>query len=224
MRNKTVRFETKAAGDAGTFEALVSVFGNVDHQGDRILKGAYANTLERWRSSGDPVPIVFNHNWSDPMSHIGFADANDVSETDRGLVVKGQLDIDENPVARQVHKLLKRRSLREFSIGYTVPAGGEKRASDGANEISELDLIEAGPTLKGANPATELAGVKSALTAADSEEDELWRRSAMARLEMYLPTKTTGTELLAADLAEKHRDVELIASINRLAGVKGWGS
>jgi hypothetical protein len=90
------------------------------------------------------------------------ADPNHVVQTTTGLHVRGTLDVADNRVAKQVHKLLKRRSLREFSFGYTVPPGGERRRH-GANELTAIDLIEVGPTLKGANPATELHAVKSAM-------------------------------------------------------------
>lgn len=155
--------EFKADGDTGTFEATVAVFGNVDSGGDRILPGAFAKSLEKWRATGDPIPIILSHQHNDPMAHIGVADPHDVTETTKGLFVKGQLDIADNEVARQVHKLMMRRSLKEFSFGYTVPKGGEKRAKDGANDVSLINLIEAGPTLKGMNPETELHAVKSAL-------------------------------------------------------------
>lgn len=155
--------ETKADGETGTFEALVSAFGNVDSVGDRILPGAYTKTLERWRESGDPIPIILSHQWDNPMSHIGVADPKDVKQTPRGLMVKGKLDIADNDVAKQVYRLMKRRSLKEFSIGYRVPAGGEQAAKDGANDISEIDLVECGPTLKGANSEAQLQAVKSAI-------------------------------------------------------------
>jgi len=57
------------------------------------------------------------------------------------------------------------RLLKEFSFGYTVPAGGEKKADDGAYDLTEVNLIEVGPTLKGINPDTELLSLKSAVSA-----------------------------------------------------------
>lgn len=163
IAHKNLPVSFKADGDSGQFTALVSVFNNIDSVGDRMKPGAFKGTLERWRESGDPIPVVFNHDWGSPDAHIGVADPRAVYESEEGLVVQGQLDIADNPVARQVYKLLKRRSLKEFSFGYKVPQGGEKRAKDGANDILEVDLIEVGPTLKGANPATELQAVKSAV-------------------------------------------------------------
>lgn len=155
--------ETKAEGDSGEFTAIVSTFGNVDKVGDRIVHGAYTKTLQKWQESGDPIPIILAHQWNDPWAHIGYADPQNVSQVEKGLQVTGRLDIGENPVAKQVYNLMKGRRLKEFSIGYDVPTGGEKRAKDGANEITEINLAECGPCLIGIDPKTELQSVKSAL-------------------------------------------------------------
>jgi uncharacterized protein len=170
--------DTKADEGAGTFEALVAVFSNTDSGGDRIVPGAFTKTLAEWRRSRDPIPVILSHRWDDPHAHIGVADPWDVRESSKGLLVKGRLDVDDNDVARQTYKLLKRRSLREFSFGYTVPADGSRRASDGANELHEIDLIEVGPTLKGMNPSTELHAVKSALalTPGQTHDDDIRRQ------------------------------------------------
>jgi HK97 family phage prohead protease len=160
-RHKTFQaLSTKADGGTGVFTALVAVFGNVDKGGDRIVPGAFTKTLAKWRASRDPIPVIWSHDWKSPDAHIGVADPNDVVENDRGLLVRGRLDIDDNELARRVHKLMRRRSLKEFSFGYSVPPGGERRGKDGANELIEIDLVEVGPTLKGMNPATELHAVK----------------------------------------------------------------
>jgi uncharacterized protein len=163
MNHKSAPFEIKASNDeAGTFEALVSVFNNVDRVNDRVVKGAFANSLERWRQTGDPIPIILSHRWDDVHSHIGVADPKNVTETDEGMWVKGQLDLD-NPVAMQTYRLMKRRSLKAFSFGYEVL--DEKRTRDGVNELVEIDLHEVGPTLVGANPDAQLQAVKSAIQA-----------------------------------------------------------
>jgi len=181
MLHKTSPFEFKSLDDAGTFEATVAVFNNVDKGGDRILPGAFIKTLTAWKASGDPIPVIFNHDWGTPDAHIGVVD--DAMETDKGLYVKGRLDVADNPVAKQVHRLMQRRSLKEFSFGYSVPKGGEKRAKDGANELSQIDLAEVGPTLKGMNPATELHSVKSALGVEEEPRDAEELREAANRAE-----------------------------------------
>jgi HK97 family phage prohead protease len=202
--------ETKADGDSGIFEALVSVFNNVDSDGDRILPGAYTKTLERWRESGDPIPIILSHQWTNPFAHIGVAYPKDVKQTPRGLMVKGRLDIKDNDVARQVYRLMQRRSLKEFSIGYKVPAGGEHRAEDGANDITEIDLVEAGPTLKGANGATELHAVKSALEATDEPASEVTLRKASDHADRDL-TPLPPTDAAAVKARTEQAEQALLA-------------
>lgn len=150
-----------APDDEGTFEALVAVFNNIDSYGDVILKGAFADTLKEWGDSGYPVPVVWSHDKDDPFSHIGTV--TEAKETDTGLVVKAQLDL-ENPKAAQVHRLLKGGRVKEFSFAFSYDledVSPAKRDGVEVRELKRLKLYEVGPTLVGANPATELVGVKS---------------------------------------------------------------
>ncbi|MFF0942698.1 HK97 family phage prohead protease [Kocuria sp. CPCC 205300] len=165
METKNLAVNIKAvdeneAGTEGTFEAIVSAFGNIDSYGDVMAKGAFADSLKSWEDSGDPIPVVWSHAKDDPFSHIGTV--VEAKETDDGLWVKAQLDL-ENPTAVQVHKLLKGRRVRQFSFAYSVRDSGPIEV-DGikATELRSVDLYEVGPTLVGANPATQLLGVKSA--------------------------------------------------------------
>ena len=181
--HKILNAELKAVtdGNPGEFKALVSVFNNVDSVGDRVVPGAFSKSLERWKASGDPIPVVLAHQWDDIWAHIGTADPSDVKETPAGLVVNGKLDIDDNPVAAQVHKLMTRRSLKSFSFGYTVQK--EARAKDGANELKEIDIIEVGPCLKGANPRAELLGVKSLV---ENNEGDISKETLTKLLDVVL--------------------------------------
>ena len=155
-------------GKTGAFEAIVSVFGNVDFQGDRVMPGAFTKSIQKWKDSGDPIPIIWSHDWGNPDAIIGSASPDDLEEVTAGqkagekggLLVRGQIDV-EKPFAAQVYDLMKRRIVKEFSFAYDVVK--EKQGEDKANELHVLDLIEAGPTLKGANDQTELLGVKAGL-------------------------------------------------------------
>jgi HK97 family phage prohead protease len=183
MKHKTFDLvEVKADGEAGEFSALASVFGNVDLGGDRMMPGSFTKTLENWRQSGKPLPVVWSHDWDDPMKYIGKADPRAVMETDEGLLVQGKFDIgDGNPVADQVYKLAKDGVVTGWSFGYTVPDGGQKRAKDGVNEVREVDLIEVGPTLKGMNPEAQTQAVKALAAADEAESIDLSHPEAMAK-------------------------------------------
>lgn len=159
--NTRVRLTKDAEGKpTGEVTAVVSVFGNVDVVGDRVVKGAFAKTLEDYKASGDPIPMIWSHDWSNPMSHIGSWDSSKAVETDEGLELTGKVDINSgNPIADQAYKLMDRRLVKEFSFAYDVQ--DEAKADDGANELKALTLIEAGPTLKGANSETRLVAAKA---------------------------------------------------------------
>lgn len=156
----------------GVFGAFVSVFGNVDFQNERGIPGMFAASLDRWKSSGDPIPVIFSHQWDDLPSHLGIVtEAEEVPPGDSrlpleirslgGLWTKFRLDVDDQMTyAPRVAQLLERRSLKEFSFAYAVD---EFRIADGVTELVAVDLFEVGPTLKGANPLTQLLsrGAKS---------------------------------------------------------------
>lgn len=164
MQTKNFDASIKAVGgsgglSAGQFTALVAVFGNVDHGGDVIVPGAFKDSLAQWEASGAPIPVIWSHQWADPMSHIGHVLAAD--ETDDGLLITAQLDLD-NPTGAQVFKLLDQKRVKEFSFGYDVREAGPVTVNgQDAFELRQLDLIEAGPTLRGMNPDTQLLGTKS---------------------------------------------------------------
>ena len=177
IKRITAPARVKAAGDnaeAGTFVAIVSVFGNVDTYGDVVASGAFTETLAEWAASGDPIPVVWSHEWNDPDSHIGVV--LDAIETDEGLQITGQLDLDE-PKSSKVFRLLKERRVTQFSFAYEVREGAwAERDGREVYELRRLGLIEVGPTLVGVNSATRLLDAKSESDGAASKID----RAALA--------------------------------------------
>ncbi|MGC4891078.1 HK97 family phage prohead protease [Micromonospora sp. DT227] len=179
MKTKAFAAHIKAAGEQdglepGQFEAIVSVFGNVDHGGDVVMPGAFSRSLAAWKASGDPIPVIWSHQIGDPDSHIGYLlDAVELLAGDErlpeklrghgGLWVRGQLDMDE-PRAGKVHRLLKGRRVKQFSFSYdVVDAAWGERDGEKVLELRDLDLFEVGPTLLGMNAATDLVAAKSGL-------------------------------------------------------------
>ncbi|MFC5144286.1 HK97 family phage prohead protease [Streptomyces aureoversilis] len=164
MLTKDAPARVKAAGEgdglgAGEFTAIVSVFGNEDSVGDVVMPGAFADDLARWKASGDPIPVIWSHDWSDPFSHIGHV--TDARESAGGLLVTGQLDLD-NPKAQQVFRLLKGRRVTQFSFAYDIEDGGwGERDGREVYELRKLKIHEVGPTLVGANQETELISAKA---------------------------------------------------------------
>lgn len=218
----TIRRETKSfpvAGvkavdlEAGTFEAIVAVFGNTDLHGDRIAATAFDANLDEWKASGDPIPVIFSHQWHDLSAYLGHADPDDVRalapgdpelpEAIRdlgGLYLKGQVDTDE-PEGRKALKLLKSRTIREFSFAYDVI--DEAKDAEGINELKQLNLIEAGPTLKGANPLTQLIGAKAGKALAEAIAAGKDLDASIEAVTKTLRERGSAVAQLAGDAAPK---------------------
>lgn len=205
MKTKSFAAQVKSVGtegdeDSGEFEALVSVFNNVDLYGEVVMPGAFAKTLKAWETRGDPIPVIWSHQWADPFSHVGVV--RSATETDKGLLIKGFISPEEraeNPTANQVYKLLKSRRVTQFSFGFDVEEAGpaERKSIDGTKsrdvyELRELKLHEVGPCLLGVNPDTELHTVKSSGKSALEELLDL-SREILANQHLAATTATQTT-------------------------------
>lgn len=156
--SRAAQFKALPASEGeGVVEALVSVFNVIDEIGDKVLPGAFTDSLAAWEVKGDPIPFIWSHKWGDPDAHIGVI--TEAKETPEGLWVKAKLDIDR-PFAAQVFHLLKERRVTQFSFGYEAKEYAwvtDLESQYGQiRELRKLDIFEAGPTLLGMNPETEL--------------------------------------------------------------------
>lgn len=137
----------------GIITALVATW-DVDSDGDQIERGAFAKSLKAWDDRAENIPFIWSHQHNDPFAHIG--EVTSAEETDEGLLIKAQVDMDE-PLARKVYKLVKGGRVRQYSFGYAVKSA----APDGeVNRLTELDVFEVGPTLVGVNQQTRTVGTK----------------------------------------------------------------
>lgn len=171
MKLKSFDAHVKADGDSGEFEAIVSVFNNVDSVGDVVMPGAFADTLKSWADSGSKIPVIWSHQWADPEAHIGeVSEAKELLPGDPllpdhlkalgGLYVKGAFDDDAK--AQKVRRLLKGGRVRNFSFAYDIKDGAAaERGGRPVYELRKLDLLEVGPTLIGANRETDLVAAKA---------------------------------------------------------------
>lgn len=165
MRVKACNLRVKAAGeqdgtDDGVFEAIVATY-DLDSYGDKIVPGAFADTLAEWKAKGDPIPVIWSHMSHDPDMHLGSVE--EAEEREEGLWVKARLDL-EHSKAAQVYRLLKGRRVTQFSFAYDVEEGAwiEQKDERPFYELRKLKLYEVGPCLIGVNQETELLSVKSA--------------------------------------------------------------
>ncbi|MBT1177587.1 HK97 family phage prohead protease [Bifidobacterium callimiconis] len=154
----------KNAPDAlaeGEFVAYASTWTRTpDSYGDVVAKGAFSQSLKAWEKSGDPIPLLYDHNDSDPDYNIGYVKS--AIEDDHGLRIVGSLDIEDNDKARQVYRLLKARRIRQMSFAYSVEEQAPVKAKDGAtaNELRRVNLYEVSVVPMGANQDTSIENVK----------------------------------------------------------------
>lgn len=210
MLHKTFTAKAEATANAGEFTALVSAFGNEDSQGDVIQKGAFSKSLGEWAAKGRPIPVVWAHQFHDPENFLGQYTA--AKETDAGLELTGQMDM-SHPKAARVHDLMQKGLIVEFSISgmvrdfEVIEKDGDQGGWFPGMTIKDIDLWEAGPCFKGANPATELLSIKSldVLARADlptlrKAHDRLGSMIAAAEQEA-LPAEPTEPAAPAAEKA-----------------------
>ncbi|EYT84002.1 primosomal replication protein N [Streptomyces sp. Tu 6176] len=211
-RTKEAAARIKAVGPAdglaeGEFIAIVSVFGNEDSVGDVVEYGAFGQVLAEWKASGDPIPVVWSHRWTDPFSHIGITVESE--EIPEGLKVRGRIeDLDTNPTARHVHGLLKGRRITQFSFAYDVGEGGWVETDDlaahpygGYYQIKRISkLYEVGPCLVGANQETALLAAKAGDIARSVKEG---RVLAGAHYDRLVSAHAAIGEVLAAAEPQK---------------------
>ena len=201
--HKSVPFRVKAAGPAdgmedGQFEGYASIFGNVDSYGDIVQPGAFAKSLEEWREKGDPIPLLWGHDFHDPFSNIGSIDH--AEEDEKGLRVRGTFDL-ENPKAVQVYRLAKGRRTTGMSFAYDVR---ESETKDDGTHLLDLHIYEASIVPIGANP---LAGVESVKAAVDGIAEQVKAGRALS-------AKTEGELRAAIDsLGDVSRAIQNVLSV-----------
>jgi HK97 family phage prohead protease len=199
MEHLTVK-AVATATDLGWFTAIAAVFGNVDRDGDRIIKGAFAASIDAWQRTGRTVPLHWNHS-PDPDDIVGHVVPGSMVETDRGLVVEGQLDLEGSERARKAWRAMKTGSIG-LSFGYLTQK--HRKAADGANELLAIDLFEISLTPGPSNPSTAVLSMKSA--------DNLARVREEAAQWMYDLLTATGPAEKAVQLERKRTAPIQVAS------------
>jgi HK97 family phage prohead protease/HK97 family phage major capsid protein len=169
----------------GEFEGFASTFGNVDHQGDRVMPGAFTKSIAK----GRVVPLLWMHRSDDPRSFVG--EVVEATEVPEGLKIRGRFDVD-NEHGAAAYRQVKSRRIDALSIGYAINVA--TKGSDGANELRDLDLIEVSVVTRGANVRALITAAKSA-----DQRETLRERVARAQLQakehpmsFYNPTDPTN--------------------------------
>lgn len=142
------RLEIKAAlavTDAGEITGNAWPFDEPDAVGDIIRKGAINVAVT-------DMPMLYGHN---PNDLIGTW--NETKQTDAGMIVKGQLHMDQ-PRARSVLAMLKGNLVSGLSMGFRT----KLERKQGRNRIIDaLDLFEISVVRNPSHPRARVTSAKS---------------------------------------------------------------
>jgi HK97 family phage prohead protease len=121
--------EIKAISEDGSFEGLLSPYGNVDAGGDVVEAGAFAKSL---KERGNTVTMLWQHKTDHP---IGIATLDDRPD---GLWCKGQLEM-SLPKAQEAYTCIKKRIIKGLSIGFESV---KDTVENGVRHLREIKLWE----------------------------------------------------------------------------------
>jgi HK97 family phage prohead protease len=147
--------------EEGQFVVYPSTFTRTpDSYGDVVAPGAFLETIEEWKASGNTLPGLFGHRLDDPDFYV--AGALDMGEDEHGWWVKGEFDL-ESPKGPAVYRLVKGRRLNQLSFAFDVLEEGVVDLGDGetANELRRLKVYEFSFVPIGANQDTSIVAVKA---------------------------------------------------------------
>src|SRR5262245_24557739 len=102
--------EAKADAETGRFSGYGSTY-NVDLYGDKILPGAFGQTIKDRKGK---VPLLMNH-WTDNWAGTSI----ELAEDGKGLFVEGKLFLNTT-AGRDVHGLLKDAADADTRVGLSI--------------------------------------------------------------------------------------------------------
>jgi HK97 family phage prohead protease len=146
--------EFKSSDTGAEVAGYVSTYGNVDHGGDVVMRGAFDSTL----AAQTPVRFLWAH---DTHEVIGLP--LELKTDDTGLF--GRFKISQTQRGRDVHTLLKDGAVDSFSIGY-IPTQVEFDDA-GTRLLKSVDLLECSVVAMPMNERATVTAVKS-----DDHDDE----------------------------------------------------
>ncbi|OTQ72067.1 HK97 family phage prohead protease [Gilliamella sp. N-G2] len=156
-----IPFEIKSISDSGAFTGYGSVFGVKDSYSDIVIKGAFTNSLNKWKEKGRLPALLWQHKMDEPIGYY-----TKMVEDDNGLYLEGQLLIDDDPLAKRAHAHMKAKSLSGLSIGYILNDYDYDKEKS-AFILKDIDLWEVSVVTFPANDEARIDNVKSIFESGD---------------------------------------------------------
>ena len=153
-----LRLEIKEITAEGSFEGLLSPYGNLDTGGDIVEPGAYTKTL---KDHGAKVPLLWQHKSDVPVGELVLEDRKD------GLWCKGQLLMTLTD-AQKAYQLIKARIVKGLSIGFETV---KDSIENGVRHLKEIRLYEGSIVTFPMNEMAQIVSVKARETKGDFIEN-----------------------------------------------------
>lgn len=151
MDVKYLNFKTEIKandkGDAKTFEAYGSTFGNVDSYDDVVLKGAFLETLQKRTPK-----ILYQHDYTKIAAVMTAAE-----EDDKGLLIRGEFL--NSTLGRDVREEVRKGAIDSMSIGFSI--NEQEFDERGVRFIKSVDLYEVSFVTFPANEKAVVTSVKA---------------------------------------------------------------
>jgi HK97 family phage prohead protease len=174
----------------GTLAGYGAYFGNEDHYGDVIERGAFAQTLEEWKAEGKLPPMLLQHGGgflggADDLVPVGKWTM--MREDSKGLRVEGHLLAMATDRGQQIYEALKAGVLDGLSIGFrTREFRRGTKPGEPDRTLTNLDLVEVSLVTFPANPRARVTSAKAfvlddrEMEAALRDEGFSWRQAKAA--------------------------------------------
>lgn len=153
-------FEIKALDDSGHIEGLLAGFGDVDHGGDKLVKGCFSKSLA---ARTNPLPMLLHHDLRRPIGAW-----KEWAERADGLYVKGSMTLATRD-AQEAHALAKDGALTGLSIGWK-PTRDSIDQKTGVRTVTAADIFEGSLVTVPMHDRTRVASVKDFTGARDIAE------------------------------------------------------
>jgi HK97 family phage prohead protease len=170
----------------------LSAFGNKDHVGDIIVKGAFTKSIAERK---DQIFFLNQHNWDQPHGKF-----NTLQEDAKGLYFESMPLVDTT-YSSDLLKLYDAGIINEHSIGFTTVKDEYDKKAD-ARLLKELKLYEGSNVTLGANPETPFMGLKAGTKKAGDQVKRI--------MKMLRNGDLTDDTFALLEIALKQYETELI--------------
>ena len=137
----------------GYFDGYASIFNVVDFHGDRVMPGAFTQTLKEHKHNKTAPHMLWQH-----QDHEVIGKWHCFYEDKKGLWVSGRLLL-ELKRAQEAYLLIKSGIMTSLSIGY-YPVATQKCLRTKNRLLYKVNLVEVSLVSFGANPNAQIYNVK----------------------------------------------------------------